>query len=235
MPLSAHEIAKHLRGDIEGDKCFMLTPVPDVDEIEKSGAASVDLRLGTWFITTKASRHALLDVYKEQDTAEEGKIAIRAGVSRDVVSRVLNEAGSRQIKSPSEKSLCTNHYVPLGDYFILHPHSFVLAATLEWLRLPSDLCGFVTGKSSWGRRGLIIETAPGVHPGFAGCLTLELANVGEIPIKLITGTKICQLFLHNMNGENNQIDQSDFLGQRQPRLGRVRPDAFVRRLMEQRP
>lgn len=47
------------------------------------------------------------------------------------------------------------------------------------------------GKSSLGRRGLVIETAPGVHPGFSGCLTLELANVGEIPIVLKPRGRVC--------------------------------------------
>jgi dCTP deaminase len=44
--------------------------------------------------------------------------------------------------------------------------------TLEWIRLPKNLAAYVTGKSSWGRRGLIPATATGVHPGFKGCLTL---------------------------------------------------------------
>ena len=122
--------------------------------------------------------------------------------------------------------------MPLGRHFILHPHSFVLAATLEWVKIPKNLSGYITGKSSWGRRGLIIETAPGVHPGFAGCLTLELANVGAIPIKLVTGTKICQLFLHSIVGQVNEIDQSSFIGQRQPRIGRIEPDDFVKNLMK---
>lgn len=100
--------------------------------------------------------------------------------------------------------------------------------------MPTGLCGFVTGKSLWGRRGLIIETAPGVHPGFVGCLTLELANVGELPINLITGTRFCQLFLHRMAGKSLGVDQSSYLGQRQPRLGKINKDSFVMKLMEHR-
>jgi hypothetical protein len=47
--------------------------------------------------------------------------------------------------------------------------------------------------------------------------TLELANVGTIPIKLVTGTNICQLFLHKMVGGSSHVGQSSVLGQRQPR------------------
>ena len=36
--------------------------------------------------------------------------------------------------------------------------------------------GYVIGRSSWGRRGLVIATAVEVHPGFVGCLTLEITG-----------------------------------------------------------
>ena len=58
----------------------------------------------------------------------------------------------------------------------------------------------VVDKSSLGRRGIIIETATGVHPGFSGCLTLEIANVGEIAVKLVAGMMIGQLFVQGVEG-----------------------------------
>src|SRR5689334_19167489 len=60
-----------------------------------------------------------------------------------------------------------------GEALIIHPHQFVLARTLEFVRLPQDLSAYVIGRSSWGRRGLIVATAVVVHPGFAGPITLE--------------------------------------------------------------
>jgi dCTP deaminase len=85
--------------------------------------------------------------------------------------------------------------VPIGDFFVLHPGQFVLGETLEWIHLPKNLVAFVIGKSTWGRDGLIIATAIGVHPNFSGILTLEISNVGEIPIYLYPGLAIAQLFL----------------------------------------
>lgn len=118
------------------------------------------------------------------------------------------------------------HYVPFGDYFVLHPRSFVLGVTLEWIRLPSNMAGYVTSRSSWGRRGLIIATASGVHPGFCGCLTLELTNVGEAPIALYPGSDICQFFIHDtLDGE--YMDRSRFVGKRKPSLGSVEFDNFA--------
>src|SRR5262245_36715464 len=67
--------------------------------------------------------------------------------------------------------LTKTQHIPFGDQYFLHPGNFVLGVTLEWIRVPNYLAAYVIGKSSWGRRGLIIATATGVHPGFKGCLT----------------------------------------------------------------
>jgi dCTP deaminase len=117
------------------------------------------------------------------------------------------------------------HFVRFGERFIIHPRNFVLGITLEWLRLPSDLAGYVTGKSSLGRRGLIIETASGIQPGFA----LELSNVGEVPIALMPGMEICQIFLHVV-GPDPKFAKSQFTGRRKPVLGSVRPDDVLSKL-----
>jgi len=122
-------------------------------------------------------------------------------------------------------------YVRFGDKFFLHPQSFALAVTLEWVRFPKDLAGYVIGKSSWGRRGLIIATATGVHPGFTGCITLELTNVGDIPVVISPGAAICQLFLHTVDGSDRN-DQTRLAGNRKPVLGKVTLDALATALRE---
>lgn len=83
--------------------------------------------------------------------------------------------------------------VEYGDFFVLHPGHFVLGATMEFLRMPADLAGQVLGRSSWGRLGLLVATAVQVQPGFAGCLTLELVNIGTVPILLYPGLRVAQL------------------------------------------
>ncbi len=88
--------------------------------------------------------------------------------------------------------------VPFGEQLWLHPRHFILAATLEYLALPDDLSANVVGRSSWGRLGLIVATAVFVHPGFRGCLTLELVNEGDTPIALSPGSRIAQLTLHRL-------------------------------------
>lgn len=111
------------------------------------------------------------------------------------------------------------YFASFDGEFVLHPGRFVLAITLEWIRLPSNRAAYVTGKSNLGRRGLVIETAPGVHPHFNGCLTLETTNLGEIPLKIRPGMKICQLFVHE-TGECPAPGGGQFSAQIKPTFGR---------------
>ncbi len=128
------------------------------------------------------------------------------------------------------KNLASTYYVPFGNDFILHPNNFVLAVTLEWIRMPLHLSAYVTGRSSWGRHGLIIETAPGVHPGFTGCLTLEMANVGDVPIKIRPGTRICQLFFHDTSLQQGAENKGSMIGRRQPFAPAIVRDELEKKL-----
>jgi dCTP deaminase len=81
---------------------------------------------------------------------------------------------------------------------------------------------------------LIIATAAGVHPGFTGCLTLELSNVGEIPIAVKPGISICQLFLH-LTSQTDLADKSTFVGRRRPTLGKIELDDVYKKLSKGQP
>ena len=88
--------------------------------------------------------------------------------------------------------------VPLGGELVLHPGQFVLGATLEFICMPRHLAGEVLTRSSWARAGLIVATAVYVQPGFSGVLTLELANMGSVPMKLRPGLRIGQLVVSSV-------------------------------------
>ncbi len=131
----------------------------------------------------------------------------------------------------SESKVGRTYYVRMGTWYVLHPGDFVLGGTFEWIRLPSDLAAYVVGKSSLGRRGLVIATATGVHPGWTGCLTLELGNVGEVPLRLRPGRPICQLCVHSVKTEDwGHNDASQFIGRRRPTIGAPRLDRLAERL-----
>ena len=82
-----------------------------------------------------------------------------------------------------------------GDPFYLHPGQLVLAATLEYIVMPVDLCAQVVTRSSYGRLGLLSATAVQVHPGYKGCLTLELVNLGSMPLAITPGERVAQLMI----------------------------------------
>ena len=109
--------------------------------------------------------------------------------------RVFENHRYPHIDPAADQSDLTRMVEPVGDEpFILHPGEFVLGSTLEVVTLPDDLAARVEGKSSLGRLGLLTHATAGfVDPGFSGHVTLELANVATLPIKLYPGMKIGQL------------------------------------------
>ncbi len=86
------------------------------------------------------------------------------------------------------------------DEFVIKPNQFVLAHTLEGINMPINLLGIVKGKSSLARKGLIVEFAGFIDPGFSGQITLELKNVSDKPVTLKKYMRICQLCFLKMDG-----------------------------------
>lgn len=136
-------------------------------------------------------------------------------------------------KSTAEGSIVRQHYVPVGKEIVIHPGQFILGITLEWVRFPVNLSAHVIGKSSWGRRGLIIATATGVQPTFNGALTLELANVGRAPLRLQVGMPICQLMFEEVTNPSPGVARlSSFACSRKPSVGVPKPDWVLNRLTQ---
>jgi dCTP deaminase len=112
------------------------------------------------------------------------------------------------------------------DYFVLERQQFILAKTKERIHLPLDhpvnvetsvcLAARIEGKSSRARIGLLIHfTAPTVHPGFEGTLTLEMINLGPARILLRPGMPIAQLIVEEVKGLPI-ANYSQFQGQQDP-------------------
>ena len=110
--------------------------------------------------------------------------------------------------------------MPIGRHLVLPGHQTVLAATLEFIKLPVDLSAMVLTKSSWARTFITVETAPWIHPCYRGCLTLELANVSETPLALFPGHRIAQLVLFRIEKIGQLTDRPAG-----SYIGAVRPEA----------
>jgi len=78
--------------------------------------------------------------------------------------------------------------------FILHPGEFALGVIHEWVGVGHDMVGRLEGKSSLGRLGLIVHATAGfLDPGNCLHMTLELHNLGNLPIMLYHMMPIAQL------------------------------------------
>lgn len=87
------------------------------------------------------------------------------------------------------------------DTFVIQPHQFILATTMETINLPNNLTSFVEGRSSIGRMGLFVQNAGWVDPGFKGEITFELFNATDCPIILESGMRIAQLVFCTMDSD----------------------------------
>jgi dCTP deaminase len=195
MLKSGSAIRELLFADKPVEERLVISPILDWDSQLQDGNASIDLRLGSTFRVTRRSQVLALDPFDKE----------RYEIDR---AKYVEEI-----------------YVEIGDRFILHPHQFALGITLEWVRLPKDLGAFIIGRSTWGRDGLIIETAAGVHPGYSGNLTLELTNVGDVPVILYPGLAYAQVFLFDVEQKSDVTGGvSAFLGTTTPKSGMVSKD-----------
>ncbi len=113
----------------------------------------------------------------------------------------------------------------IGDEIIIPPHSFLLATTQEYVKLPNNLTGFVEGRSSIGRIGLFIQNAGWVDPGFEGQITLELYNANSLPIRLKAGRRICQLVFCKMDKEAKNPYRGKYQGQKLSTGSRIFKDS----------
>jgi dCTP deaminase len=147
-----------------------LLVTPILDPQSQIGDSSIDMRLGNEFILIRKQTFGSLDISNP--------------------SEIEMQIGKYQEKLRIE----------MRKRFILHPNQLVLGSTLEYVRIPDDIACYVIGRSSWGRLGLLIATATAVAPNFKGCITLELINMGEVPLVLYPGIRIAQLVLHSTIG-----------------------------------
>lgn len=149
---------------------LVVTPLLSPNQV---GQSSIDLRMGTVVLMARAGRQSHVDP-----------------------EAYRNSSGHIDLERRQQKH--ERFSIPFGDAFLLHPGSLALVPTLEWVHIPADLQGVVTARSSWAREGLNIATATIINPYYRGIITLELANFGEIPIRLSPGLRIAQLALYQL-------------------------------------
>ncbi|MCS7126239.1 MAG: dCTP deaminase [Aigarchaeota archaeon] len=107
--------------------------------------------------------------------------------------------------------------VEVADSFIIWPREHVLLHTLEYVKLPVDLMGFVNLRSSYARIGLSIPPTI-IDANFEGELTIELVG-GEFPVKLYAGDR----FLHVVFAKLSSVVEKPYKGRYQGQRGVTLP------------
>lgn len=150
-----------------------ITP-PLPDNSAQFKAASLDLRLGQYIWTQKEPNGG------EPDNG-------------DIID--IGDAGFHRYM---EEHTLETDITPIGG-FLIKPRDFIIAQTLERVRLGRMLSGRVEGRSRLARMGVGVHlTAPKIDPGYDSHITLELFHMGRRPIFLRYQALICTLIVERL-------------------------------------
>ncbi|MBE7618116.1 dCTP deaminase [Gluconacetobacter entanii] len=115
-------------------------------------------------------------------------------------------------KNFAENSFVTRH----GASCTIPPHSFVLAHTVEYFRIPRDTLVVCLGKSTYARCGIIVNVTP-LEPEWEGQVTIEISNTTPLPARIYANEGICQ-FLFFQGASPCEVSYADragkYMGQR---------------------
>ncbi|WP_178861072.1 dCTP deaminase [Thiomicrorhabdus cannonii] len=116
-----------------------------------------------------------------------------------------------------------------GEAFFLHPGELALAATFESVTIPDDLVGWLDGRSSLARLGLMVHvTAHRIDPGWHGQIVLEIFNSGKLPLALRPGMDICAINFETLSSASakpyNKRSDAKYRDQKGPTASRINQD-----------
>ncbi|MBN1121388.1 MAG: dCTP deaminase [Anaerolineae bacterium] len=180
------------------------------------------LKADTW-IKEMAQNHGLLEPFVEGQTRNG---VISYGLSSygyDI--RVANEFKvftnvHSTIVDP--KNFDPSAYVDYtGDICVIPPNSFVLARSVERVRMPRNVSGIVLCKSTYIRAGVLIPTTV-LEAGWEGIITLEISNVTPLPAKVYANEGIAQVLFFE-GDEECLTSYADRDGKYQDQKGVVLP------------
>lgn len=84
---------------------------------------------------------------------------------------------------------------------VIMPGETILGITKETVTLPTNMCGWLEGRSRYARLGLMVHiSASFMQPGLSNKQVLEMTNMSSVPLKLHAGTKICQFIFQETIG-----------------------------------
>jgi dCTP deaminase len=172
-----------------------------VDPPTKIGPTSIDLHLD------KVEEAKVWDIarYKDDFGAAghpEAELPIGKFIYAKFAPKYLISPSAEAVATPETKVFIRDRKV------IVKPGGFVLWQTKERVGTPEerpDLICFVDGKSTRARTGLLVHmTAPTIHAGWSGKVTLEIANLGPFHFVLEENDVIAQIVVARISSSPNE-------------------------------
>lgn len=96
---------------------------------------------------------------------------------------------------------------------LIPPHSFILARTVEYFRIPRNVITLCVGKSTYARSGVLVNVTP-FEPEWEGFATLQISNITPVLAKIYANEGIGQL-LFFQSDEMCQVSYKDKKGKYQ--------------------
>ena len=139
----------------------------------------------------------------EPQPAEDAIAGISVDLRLDHRFRVFNNnsvthldlSGERaQLERDINRIMSKEIEIEEGEALYIHPGELILGATMESVTVPDDLVGWLDGRSSLARLGLMVHVTAGrIDPGWQGQIVLEFYNNGKLPLALRPGMVICAM------------------------------------------
>ncbi|MCW8833343.1 MAG: dCTP deaminase [Colwellia sp.] len=151
-------------------------------------------------------------------------------VFQDHTAPFIDLSGPKEEMQQAMNSVMSDEIVIAdGDAFFLHPGELALAVTYESVTLPANIVGWLDGRSSLARLGLMVHvTAHRIDPGWSGQIVLEFYNSGKLPLALRPKMKIAALNFETMSSSAarpyNKRDDAKYKGQRGAVASRISQD-----------
>ncbi|MDD7425201.1 MAG: dCTP deaminase [[Actinobacillus] rossii] len=107
-------------------------------------------------------------------------------VFREYSAPYIDVSGPREeVTAQLERVMSDEIIIGDDESFFLHPGELALATTMESVKLPANIIGWLDGRSSLARLGLMVHvTAHRIDPGWEGKIVLEFYNSGKLPLAL---------------------------------------------------
>ncbi|GAA5137417.1 dCTP deaminase [Thalassotalea piscium] len=151
-------------------------------------------------------------------------------VFQDHTAPYIDLSGPKEEMQKAMDSVMSDEIViPDGEAFFLHPGELALAVTYESVTLPDDIVGWLDGRSSLARLGLMVHvTAHRIDPGWSGQIVLEFYNSGKLPLALRPKMKIAALNFETMSSSAlrpyNKRNDAKYKGQMGAVASRISED-----------